>query len=338
MQLRLSLCNAGRSAALAVSIFSMAVSPIFAQATAKPQTPAPAQQMPAAPTASPTLKAPSFPPPNPRFFTATQPTKDEVDAFLRASWGYDTNRVWQVEAIQKTAAPGVSKVTVFVAQKNNPKQTARLVFFVTPDGKHLISNEVLPFGPHPFEAARQTLQAEAKGPSKGPATSSLELVEFADFECPHCKAAQPVIAKLLQDFPKAHYVFENFPLVSIHPEAYKAAAYSVCVAKLGGNDAFFKFADAVFDDQANLTPTAADKTLTDAATKAGVDAAKVTACSTTPEAKAAVDASVKLAQDLDVKETPTLFINGRPLPVNAVPYETLKSIVNYQIQLDKGNQ
>ena len=245
MQLHLSLCNSGRTAALAVSFLSMAVLPGFAQAASGTgaQTSAPSQQMPAAPTASATPEAPAFPPPNPRFFTADQPTKNTVDAFLRASWGYDTNRVWQVEGIQKTAAPGVSKVTIFVAQKNNPKQTATLVFFVTPDGKHLISNEVLPFGAHPFEENHQILETQAKGPSKGgPATAPLQLVEFADFECPHCKEAQPTIAKLLQDFPNAHYVFENFPLVNIHPEAYKAAAYGVCVAKLGGNEAFFKFA------------------------------------------------------------------------------------------------
>ena len=93
--------------------------------------------------------------------------------------------------------------------------------------------------------------------------------------------------------------------------------------------------DAAFDDQANLTPTGADQALASAATKAGVDASKVAACSTTPETKNAIDASTKLAEDLSVNETPTLFINGRPLPINAVPYEALKSIVSYQMGLNK---
>lgn len=331
MQLRTSI----RTSILTASFLSLAGLCGFAQSSGSAAAQAPTQQMPAAPNASAAPAAPAFPPANPKYFTAEQPSKATVDAFLHASWGYDTNRVWQVEGIQKTAAPGVSKVTVFVAQKNNAKQSARLNFFVTPDGKHLISNEVLPFGAHPFAEARQILQTQAKGPSKGPATAQLELVEFADFECPHCKAAQPTIAKLLQDFPNSHYVFENYPLVSIHPEAFKAAAYGVCVAKLNGNAAFFKFVDAAFQDQANLTPTGADQSLSSAATIAGADAAKVKACSTTPETKSTIDASIKLAEDLNVNETPTLYINGRPLPVNAVPYATLKSIVDFQLQLNK---
>ncbi len=107
------------------------------------------------------------------------------------------------------------------------------------------------------------------------ATKDLLLVEFADFQCPHCKAVQPTVQKLLQEFPNAHFVFENLPLTSIHSEALKAALYSVCVAKLNGNDAFFKFSDLVFQSQEKLTPQTSDSALNDAATQAGADAAKV---------------------------------------------------------------
>jgi protein-disulfide isomerase len=291
--------------------------------------------VPAAPsTVTPAQAPPQFPPIDPANFTAAAPTKETVNAFLHEFWGYDQDRVWQVQAIQKTAAPGVSKVTVLAAQKTSP-QVGSLQFFTTPDGQYLISTEVMPFGPRPFDNARKTLLAQANGPSRGAASKGLLLVEFADFQCPHCKAAQPTVQKLLADFPNAHYVFENLPLTSIHPQAYQAAAYSVCVAKLGGNDAFFKFADAVFDNQASLTPEAADTMLKDAATKAGVDAAKASACAGSAEAKSTVDASISLAQSLNVNETPTLFVNGRGIPMGAAPYETLKKIVEFQAQDDK---
>ena len=218
------------------------------------------------------------------FLLSTQPTlqsdtpnKDTVNAFLHEFWGYDPDRVWQIQAIQKTAAPGVSKVTVLAAQKTNP-QIGTLQFFTTPDGQHLISNDVMPFGARPFDAAHKTLQAEANGPSRGATSKDVLLVEFADFQCPHCKVAQPTVQRLLQDFPNAHFVFENLPLVSIHSESLKAAFYSVCVAKQNGNDAFFKFADLVFQNQESLTPQTSDSTLNDAATKAGADAAKVGSC------------------------------------------------------------
>ena len=295
----------------------------------------PAAPAPTAAAQASAAKAPQFPPQEPRNFTAATPTRDTVDAFLNQTWGYDTDRVWQVQAIQKTDAPGVSKVTVLAAQKSSPQQTGSLVFFTTPDGGYLISNEVLPFGAHPFDARRQILQAAANGPSRGGSSKAMMLVEFADFECPHCKEVEPTIAKLLLDFPQAKFVYENFPLVGIHSEAYKAAAYSVCVAKQNGNDAFFRFSEAVFANQAQLTPETSTQALNEAATKAGADAAKVAACSTSPEAKQAVDASIKLAQDLDVNQTPTLFVNGRSIPLGGVSYEQLKQIVTYQFGLDK---
>ena len=63
-------------------------------------------------------------------------------------------------------------------------------------------------------------------------------------------------------------------------------------------------------------------------------------CSYTSAAKAPVDASVKLAQDIDINQTPMLFVNGRQVPVgevanNDIPYDTLKQIITYQISLDQ---
>lgn len=300
------------------------------------------QQAPSAPSASPA----KIPDPSPANFTAASPSRATVEAFLKEAWGYDSDREWKVWAIEKTPAPGVSRVVVQVMQKNDPQhRIASATFLVTPDGKHLIATNLnmLPFGAHPYAETREILMQGANGPSRGVANKKYEIVEFADFECPHCKAAQPVIQRLLTDFPQAHFVFENFPLTTIHSEAFKAAAYSVCVAQQAGDATFFKFADAVFENQAQLTPDASDATLGDAATKVGLNAAKVGACSYTSAAKNAVNASVKLAQDLNINETPMLFVNGRQIPVGEVadqqlPYEVLKEIVAYQFKLDNGSQ
>jgi protein-disulfide isomerase len=276
-----------------------------------------------------------FPPADPRNFTADTPSKQTVDDFLKATWGYDTNRIWQIQAILKTPVAGVSRVVVLVSEKGGAKdQTGQLSFFTLPDGKHIIADNVLPFGSKPFEENRQLLQQEANGPSRGASSKDLEFVEFSDFECPHCKEQQATVAKLLDDYPTAHFVSQNFPLVQIHSEAYKAAAYGVCVAKAGGNDTFFKFADAVFDAQSGLTPQSSDQTLKDAVTKAGGDPAKVAACSTTPETKAAIDASLKLGEQVGVSATPTLFVNGFALPLGSVPYETLRKIVDFKAEQD----
>jgi protein-disulfide isomerase len=301
---------------------------------APPQAPAAAGGPITIPSA-PTVLNP-FPPIDPVNFTATSPTKQTVEDFLHASWGYDATRMWQVQAILPTPAPGVSRVLVLVAPKNpGPKdQTAQLSFFTLPGGKFLVADSLLPFGSKPFQPYREILQSQASGPSQGGASKALELVEFSDFECPHCKDAQPIIAKLLADYPSAHFVFQDFPLTQIHSEASKAAKHGYCVAKAGGNEAFFKFADALFAAQAGLTPTTSDATLKDAETKAGQDPAKIVVCAASDAATDAVKASVALGEQVGVNSTPTLFVNGRGLPVVGIPYETLQKIIEFQAQLD----
>ena len=82
------------------------------------------------------------------------------------------------------------------------------------------------------------------------------------------------------------------------------------------------------------TADGATLTLNSAVTKAGLDPAKIAACATTPATVAAVEASVRLAKDLNVNQTPTLVVNGRQLPLGGVPYETIKQIVQFQAKLD----
>ena len=275
-----------------------------------------------------------FPAPNPKYFTANAPSVDTVNAFLKTLWGYDANRIWRVEAIQKTTAPSVSKVVVFVSDKTPNAKVQPTAFFVSPDGKHAIAGDsVIPFGATPFADLRQMLQSRADGASRGAASKDLMLVEFADMQCPHCKEAQATMDNLVKDMPNAHVVFQSYPLVELHPYAYKAAAYGYCVQKQK-NDAFFVYSTAVFDAQDALTAETGDETLKSAVTKAGLDPATVDACAATPATKAQVDASIKLAEDVGVEQTPMLAVNGRMVPLSGVSYDLLKTIISFQASLD----
>ena len=304
--------------------------------TQQPTDAAPAGQQTEAPPAEPAPSGPPvFPKPDPANFTAATPTSEVVNGFLQANWGYDADRRWQVQAILKTPADGVSKVIVLIGDKTGRQKPQVLSFFVLPDGKHIVSgDDIIAFGANPFANARQQLQERANGPYRGAATKDLELVEFADFQCPHCKEAQANIDKLVADYPKARIVFQNFPIPGLHPQAMNAAEYGVCVTKLGGSSAFFQFASAVFDGQDGLASAdGATLTLNSAATKAGLDPAKVAACAATPEVKADVDASVKLGRDLGVAEVPTLMVNGHAVNATA-PYDVLKKVIDFQAKTD----
>jgi protein-disulfide isomerase len=327
----------GRIASVGLLASSIAALPALAQQqvpAAPPQQPATSStQQPGAPAPN---AAPTFPAVDPKDFTAATPTKDEVNGFLQASWGYDENRIWEVGAILKTPVEGLSKVIIYMGDKTGKEKSSGFLFWALPDGKHIIAgNDVYPFGTNPYAGSRAVLQQQANGPYRGSAGKELELVEFADFECPHCKEAQANMDKLAVDFPKARIVFQNYPLERIHPESKLAAEYGVCVSKLGGSNAFFQFANAVFDGQEGLaTADGATLTLNSAVTKAGADPTKVAACANTPATSDDVENSVKLAQDLNINQTPTLMVNGRQVPVGGLSYDMLKKIVEYQEKLD----
>ena len=70
-----------------------------------------------------------------------------------------------------------------------------------------------------------------------------------------------------------------------------------------------------------------------AVTKAGLDPAKIEPCAKDPATVKNVQDSVKLATDLNINQTPTLDVNGRPVPANA-PYDVLKKIIEFQEKLD----
>jgi protein-disulfide isomerase len=331
---------AGLTAALSVTTVAVAQTGT-ATAPAGAQQTAPAAATPQKPAAplqlqnmGQTTKADPFPAANPKYFTADSPTVDTVNAFLKALWGYDSNRIWRVEAIQKTMAPNLSKVVVFVSDKTPGAKVQPTAFIVTADGKHAIAGDmVIPFGAAPFADIRKTLQARADGAARGATSKDLMLVEFADLQCPHCKEAQGTMDNLVKDFPNARVVYQSFPIVDLHPFAFKAAAYGYCIQKQK-NDAFFTYSAAVFDTQDALTTEAGDETLKSAVTKAGLDPAAIDACAATQATKDQVTASIKLAEDVGVEQTPMLAINGHLLPLAGIPYETLKNIISYQAMLD----
>lgn len=293
-----------------------------------------AAEPPSAPAAQ-SAPADPFPPVDQKYFTAKTPSAATVDSFLKELWGYNPDRIWRVMAIQETPAADVAKIIVFVSDKGPNAKVQSATFYVLPDGKHALAEGagIIPFGADPFLETRTMLRDRANGASRGAAAKDLELVEFADLQCPHCKDAESMMEQIVKDFPKAHVVFQLFPLTEIHSSAFKAAAYGVCVQK-ESNDAFFKYATGVFDTQDNLSPTTDDDVLKAAVTRAGLDPAKVAACAASDATKAIVNADIKLAEDAGVDQTPLLSVNGRMLPITSMSYEQVKQIIQFQAAMD----
>jgi len=287
-----------------------------------------AQEKPAAPHSKTTATAATVP----KTGSATNlPPEDTVRAFMQQMFGYDSSLTWKIVGIKPSQAEGLAEVTVLLS---NPQGQQSNKLYITADGQHALIGDIIPFGAHPFDAARKELDKGINGPARGPADAGVTLVEFSDLQCPHCKQAQPTIDKLMGDEKNARLVFQNFPLPS-HDWAAKAAAYADCISR-GSNDAFWKFLQSVYDAQTDITLANADEKLTGLADKAGVKGADIAACAAKPETTGRVQHSIALGASVDVTGTPTLFINGRKIAnVSGIPYDVLKSLVEFAVKEGK---
>jgi protein-disulfide isomerase len=250
------------------------------------------------------------------------PSEDTVNAFLRATFGFDPSLSWKIVNIKPSEAEGLAEVDVVVTGPQGPQEQK---FYVTPDSKHAVIGDILPFGSHPYAELQKTLEEGLTGPSRGPANAPVTVVEFSDLQCPHCKEAQPTVNQLMTNKQNVRLVFQSFPL-PMHDWAAKAAAYADCVAR-ASNDAFWKFIDSIYYSQADITASNADEKLTALADAAGVKGSEIATCAAKPETATRVEKSVDLGKKLDVNSTPTFFVNGRRLP--AVSYDVMEKIVDF---------
>lgn len=263
--------------------------------------------------------------------TTSLPSEDTVNSFLQQMFGYDSSLTWKVVDIKPSVARGLAEVTVLVSSPQG-QQSNKL--YVTADGQHALTGEIIPFGARPFAAARTELEKGINGPSRGPATAPATLVEFSDLQCPHCKEAQPTIDKLMSEEKNVRLVFQNYPLPS-HDWAAKAAAYADCIGR-SSSDAFWNFMQSTYEAQADINAANADEKLTGLADKSGAKGTEIAACAAKPETVAHVERSVALGRSVDVTGTPTLFINGRKIGnLGNLPYEVLKNLVEFAAKQGK---
>jgi len=78
----------------------------------------------------------------------------------------------------------------------------------------------------------------------------LELLEFGDYQCPHCGVAYPIIKKIQKKLgKKLKFIFRNFPLSEAHPNAFQAAVATEAAAK---QNRFWEMHDILFENQSRL--------------------------------------------------------------------------------------
>lgn len=171
---------------------------------------------------------------------------------------------------------------------------------------------------------------------KGSSNAQITLVEYSDFECPFCARFHPTTQQILKDYgSKVRLVYRNYPL-PFHPNAQKAAEAGECVAKVGGNDAFWKYADAIFAKQDELGGKLSPEGITQAVTAAGVNATTVKTCMDSGEMAAKIQAQMDGASAAGINGTPGTVIvtkdGAQELIGGALPYEQVKPMLDKYIK------
>lgn len=142
-------------------------------------------------------------------------------------------------------------------------------------------------------------------PALGPENAPVTLVEFADYQCPHCKAATPILSQAVKKFPnKVRLVFLDFPIKG--PTSERAAEAAFCA---GQQSKFWEFHDLAFERQGTLGQ--GDESLMALAKELKLDEGKLKACLSTEAPKKQVARGKAAGEHAGVSGTPAIYINGR---------------------------
>jgi protein-disulfide isomerase len=147
--------------------------------------------------------------------------------------------------------------------------------------------------------------------SQGADDAPITLVEYGDYQCPYCGQAHPVVRALQQRFGKRlRFVFRNFPLTEVHPEAMHAAEAAESVNAHAGAAAFWEMHHALFVHQRDDEWALDDPHLGRYAASVGADAKQVLADVAGGAFEEKVRADFLSGVHSGVNGTPTFFING----------------------------
>jgi protein-disulfide isomerase len=167
--------------------------------------------------------------------------------------------------------------------------------------------------------------------SIGDADAPVTIVEFTDYQCPYCgRHYEQTYPQLLSDYVEAglvRYVFKDFPLTSIHPQALEAAEAARCA---GEQDAYLGMHDILFDRQSEWGVAEAATLFVGYAGELGLDTEAFATCLNDGRYEGAIRADLDDGIRLGITGTPGFFINGRFLS-GAQPYAVFQQAIDQML-------
>lgn len=176
-------------------------------------------------------------------------------------------------------------------------------------------------------------------PSRGSASAKVMMVEVSDYHCPFCRrhtlTTQPQIDAEYINTGKVRYVFVDYPIDQLHPDAFKAHEAANCAGEQGK---YWEMHAKLFDQPPPRDGGQLPAVLASQAQSVGVDAGRFKACMDAGKYSKPVRENVERMQTLGVDSTPTFLIGltpapGQPMKVvkvvrGAVPFAQFKSAID----------
>ncbi len=176
---------------------------------------------------------------------------------------------------------------------------------------------------------------------RGNPNAPIVIVEYSDFDCPFCKNFHETMNSILTDYGatgQVAWVYRQFPIEQLHPNAPKIALASECVASIGGNDAFWKFSDLVFGERGVNEPTNMTQ-IANYAEQSGANKAEFEACLASDEMQSLVEEDFNDGVAAGIQGTPhsIVLVGGQQGTISgAQPYEAVKQIVETLLSQIEG--
>lgn len=166
----------------------------------------------------------------------------------------------------------------------------------------------------------------------GNPNAKIVVVEYSDLECPFCKVFHNTMQQVVKNSDnKVAWVYRQYPIPQLHPKAFHESEATECAWDQGGNDAFWKYTDRVFEiTQSNNKLDVAE--LPKVAQYVGLDLVTFNTCLASGKFQAKIQADIDDGSKVGVNGTPSSFILMKGKIVGTIqgaqPYETVMQKIN----------
>lgn len=164
----------------------------------------------------------------------------------------------------------------------------------------------------------------------GDRKAPIMIVEYSDIECPYCKQFHNTLKTIVKEYNgKVAWAFRHFP---VHQNSVKEGEAAECAAEVGGNDAFWKYVDAIFAETKSNNGIDLAR-LPGIASEIGLDVAKFNTCLASGKYTARIQKDQADVIKAGAQGTPYSVIfapNGQKIPITqgALPYADMKRIID----------